>query len=84
MHGAAAFLRGSCISPRQLLNESGAPHLQLGPAEVSLLSQFPLGSLSRCCPDWPFVTKGMTLGNGGDRGFQILILQLLPLPMKWS
>lgn len=50
---------------------------------LSLLPQFPLGSLSRCCPDWPFVTKGVTLGNGGV-SFQILTLQLLPLPMKWS
>lgn len=68
-------------SPRQLLNKSGAPHLQVQLG--SLLPQFPLGSLSRCCPDWPFVTKGVTLGNGGVRSFQILTLQLLPLPMKW-
>lgn len=34
---------------------------------LSLLPQFPLGSLSRCCPDWPFVTTWVTLGDGSQQ-----------------
>lgn len=46
------------------MNKSGIPHLQLGPAGVSVTSvQFPLGSLPRCCPDCPFVTTGVSFGD---------------------
>lgn len=42
-------------------NKSGAPHLQLGPAGVSVTpAPIPSGVLPRCSPDWPLVTSGVT------------------------
>lgn len=40
--------------------------------------QFPLGFPPRCCPNWPLVTIGVTLG-GGSQHLQILYTPVAPI-----
>ena len=63
------------------MNKSGAPHLQLGPARVSVTPvPIPSGLLPRCSPDWPFVTSGVT--RRWESAVFRFLHQLLPLSMS--